>query len=64
VTAQIELSNTGTEMNEAPDADPNQAPRQRAPNTGPVESAVVHPARHDLRYPAVSDVLRMTNNEE
>ena len=44
-------------------AGPDQAPRQKAPNTGPSESHVVEPIEqvHDgFTYPKTRDVLRVT----
>jgi len=37
VTTEVTLWDAGTELNEAPGAGPNQAPRQTGPNTSPAE---------------------------
>ncbi|MGH8247245.1 MAG: spondin domain-containing protein, partial [Gammaproteobacteria bacterium] len=41
VAGDVMLWDAGTEVNEAPGAGPNQAPRQTAANTGPDENGVV-----------------------
>ena len=41
ISALLGLWDAGTEVNEAPGAGPNQAPRQAGPNTGPDEGGVV-----------------------
>ena len=60
VTNQIRLWDVGTETNEFPGAGPNQAPRQRAPNTGIAETGVVAPVSDDFEYPRARDVVRIT----
>ena len=63
VTSQVMLWDAGTEVNQEPGAGPDQAPRQKAPNTGPSESHVVEPIEqvHDgFTYPKTRDVLRVT----
>ncbi len=63
ITPRITLWDAGTEVNQEPGVGPNQAPRQSAPHTGPRENGVVRPiaeVRDGFRYPAVSEVLRVT----
>src|SRR3546814_5273100 len=63
-TDQVKLWDAGTEVNEAPGAGPNQAPRQAAPGTGPAENGVVHVVNDGLAYPAVAEVLHVTVSGE
>ncbi len=60
VTAQIALWDAGTEVNEEPGFGPNQAPRQKAPNTGPSERKPVGKVHDAFHYPKVAEVLRVT----
>ena len=63
ITPRITLWDAGTEVNEEPGVGSNQAPRQSAPNTGPRENGVVRTiaeVRDGFKYPAVSEVLRIT----
>lgn len=59
-TASVMFWDAGTEVNEAPGAGPNQAPRQKAPNTGPAESGKVQSVADGFAYPAVDQVVRVT----
>lgn len=63
ITSQIILWDAGTEVNQEPGIGPDQGPRQKAPNTGEAENAVVRNAK-DVKYgPAfskVSSVMRVT----
>jgi hypothetical protein len=59
-TKAVTLWDAGTEVNEAPGAGPNQAPRQSAPDTGPAEKGVVRPVNDGFAYPAARDVVRVT----
>jgi hypothetical protein len=59
-SAEVQLWDAGTEINEQPGAGPNQAPRQSAPDTGPAEGGVVHAVNDGFAYPAVGDVIRLT----
>ncbi len=57
------LWDAGTEVHEEPGLGPNQAPRQKAPNTGPDEHGVVQrieKAHDGFTYPAVNQVIRVT----
>ncbi len=58
VTSQIMLWDAGTEVNEAPGAGINQAPRQAGPNTGATEGGTVGLVSDGFTYP--SPVLRVT----
>lgn len=60
VTAQLELWDAGTEVNEEPGVGPNQAPRQSGPDTGPAENGVVEIVDDGFSYGDVSDVIRVT----
>lgn len=60
VTAQFELWDAGTEVNEEPGVGPNQAPRQKGENTGASEKKRVGPVNDGFTYPATTEVLRIT----
>ena len=60
VTAQLELWDAGTEVNEEPGVGLNQAPRQSGPDTGPAENGVVEIVDDGFSYGDVSDVIRVT----
>lgn len=60
VTKDIKLWDAGTEVNEASGVGPNQAPRQKAPNTGLAENGVVHPVNDGFTYPAVGEVVQVS----
>ena len=66
ITDEVQLWDAGTEMNEAPGAGPNQAPRQAEPDTGAdEEGGTVHEvdvmmAADGFYYPAITDVIRVT----
>jgi len=60
VTNQVALYDAGTEVNQAPGAGPDQAPRQARPNTGVSEQVAVDLVanRHDrFVYPPVEAVI-------
>lgn len=62
VTRQIGLYDAGTEVNQAPGAGPDQAPRQAKPNTGTSERVPVTLVadRHDgFTYPPVDAVIEV-----
>ena len=59
VTAQIELWDAGTEVNEAPGVGANQAPRQASANTGAAEGGVVRLVDDGFTYPAVANIVRI-----
>ncbi|HYU14487.1 MAG TPA: spondin domain-containing protein [Candidatus Acidoferrum sp.] len=60
VTAQLQLWDAGTEVNEEPGLGRDQAPRQSGPNTGPAEKGQIRPVRDRFTYPKVRDVIRVT----
>ena len=60
VTSQFGLWDAGTEVNEEPGIGPNQAPRQKSPNTGTTEKKKVGPVKDGFTYPNTTDVLRIT----
>ncbi len=63
ITSLIYLWDAGTEVNQEPGLGPDQAPRQKAPNTGAAERKPVQLARDvkdGFAYPKVSEVLRVT----
>ena len=60
MTAQLELWDAGTEVNEEPGFGPNQAPRQAAPNTGTAEHLKVGRVKDSFSYPKTADVLKVT----
>jgi hypothetical protein len=60
VTSQVALFDAGTEVNQAPGAGPDQAPRQAKPDTGMAEQVAIAPAadRHDgFAYPPIEAVI-------
>ncbi|MFM9904027.1 MAG: spondin domain-containing protein [Pyrinomonadaceae bacterium] len=60
ITDKFRLWDAGTEVNQAPGIGPDQAPRQKAPNTGAAENGVVHLVKDGFSYPNTKDVLRIT----
>ena len=56
----IMLWDAGTEVNEAPGAGPNQAPRQAKPNSGPAEGGSVRPVDDGFAYPPAREVLEVS----
>jgi len=63
ITSLVGLWDAGTEVNQEPGLGPDQAPRQKAPNTGVSERKpvqLVNDAKDGFTYPKVSNVLRVT----
>ena len=60
ITHTLVLWDAGTEVHQEPGAGPDQAPRQKALNTGSAENGVVRPVRDQFTYPNTLDVLRVT----
>ncbi len=60
LTGEIALFDAGTELNQAPGAGPDQAPRQSAPNTGASEEVPIGPVSDPFSYPAAAEVVRIT----
>lgn len=60
ITDKLALWDAGTEVNQAPGIGDQQAPRQKAANTGANENGVVGPVRDGFSYPNTKDVLKVT----
>lgn len=61
VTSQVKLWDAGTEMNQEPGIGADQAPRQKAPNTGAADpDKRVRMVSDGFTYPAVANVVRVT----
>ena len=63
ITAKIILWDAGTEVNEEPGIGPNQAPRQKAPDTGKDENSVVKnikDIKNGFNYPKTASVMKVT----
>ena len=63
ITAKMILWDAGTEVNEEPGVGPNQAPRQKAPNTGKDENGVVKnikDVKDGFSYVKTSSVMKIT----
>jgi hypothetical protein len=60
VTSRFQLWDAGTEVNQEPGLGPDQAPRQKAENTGTAENGSVRLVRDAFTYPATRDVIRVT----
>ncbi|MEM1043628.1 MAG: spondin domain-containing protein [Bacteroidota bacterium] len=63
VTAELNLYDAGTEVNEEPGTGPNQAPRQPGPDTGTDENGVVQrvvDVNDGFKYPGNNEVIRAT----
>ena len=62
VTGQVALYDAGTEINQAPGAGPDQAPRQARPNTGEAERVAIDfvaGRRDGFVYPPVAAVIEV-----
>ncbi|MBI4470263.1 MAG: spondin domain-containing protein [Acidobacteria bacterium] len=60
LTRDLVLWDAGTEQNQEPGAGPDQAPRQRTPNSGPAENEPIHPVADGFMYPRTTEALRVT----
>ncbi|HYY96953.1 MAG TPA: spondin domain-containing protein [Pyrinomonadaceae bacterium] len=60
VTTAFTLFDAGTEVNEEPGVGPDQAPRQKSPNTGAAENGVVRRALKDAFYARTPQLFRVT----
>jgi len=63
ITTKIILWDAGTEVHEEPGVGPNQAPRQKAPNTGKDENGVVKnikDVKDGFSYPKTAAVMKVT----
>ncbi|MEN0068487.1 MAG: spondin domain-containing protein [Myxococcota bacterium] len=59
-TAEVNLYDAGTEVNQRPGTGPDQAPRQAGPDTGADESLAIGPVADGFTYPAIPDLLELT----
>jgi hypothetical protein len=64
ITDQLVLWDAGTEVNEEVGVGPNQAPRQKAANTGAAENGVVHRAKDVKFYGKNNELFRVTLTAE
>lgn len=60
VTAELQLWDAGTEVNERPGVGLNQAPRQAGVDTGADENGVVRPVDDGFMYPGLTNVIRVS----
>ena len=60
ITARLALYDAGTEVNQEAGVGGDQAPRQKAPNTGAAERGVVHAAQGDPFYAKTAQLFRVT----
>ncbi len=64
VTSALTLWDAGTEVNQAPGIGDEQAPRQKAANTGKAENGKIGAVKDGFTYPNTADVLRVTITKE
>jgi hypothetical protein len=64
VTSALSLWDAGTEVNQAPGTGDEQAPRQKAANTGKAENGKVGMVKDGFTYPNIADVLKVTITKE
>ena len=60
ITARFALYDAGTEVNQEAGVGADQAPRQKAPNTGAAENGVVSRAKGDAFYAKAAQLFRVT----
>jgi hypothetical protein len=60
ITARFALYDAGTEVNQEAGVGSDQAPRQKAPNTGAAEGGVVRVAKGDAFYAKTAQLFRVT----
>jgi hypothetical protein len=60
ITSDFMLFDAGTEANEEPGVGANQAPRQKAPNTGAAENGKVHAAKDSMFFTRTGQLFRVT----
>jgi hypothetical protein len=60
ITSEFMLFDAGTEANEEPGVGPNQAPRQKGPNTGAAENGKVHAAKDSMFFSKTGQLFRVT----
>ncbi len=64
ITDRLMLWDAGTEVNQAPGIGDEQAPRQKAHNTGTAENGKVGMVKDGFTYPNTKDVLKVTITKE
>ena len=64
VTSRFMLWDAGTEVNQEPGVGADQAPRQKAPNTGAAERGVVRRATTSAFYGRTGELFRVTITPE
>ena len=64
ITSRFVLYDAGTEKNEEPGVGPNQAPRQKAPNTGDDEHGTVQKAKGSPFFSRTGELFRVTITPE
>ncbi len=64
ITDKLLLWDAGTEVNQAPGIGDEQAPRQKAANTGKTENGKVGLVKDGFSYPNTKDVLKVTITQE
>jgi hypothetical protein len=64
ITSKFILWDAGTEKDEEPGIGPNQAPRQKAPNTGEPENGTVHKAKKSAFFNKTAELFRVTITPE
>ena len=64
ITSRVMLFDAGTEVNEEPGVGADQAPRQKAHNTGASESGKIGMVKDGFAYPKTSEVIRITITPE
>jgi hypothetical protein len=60
ITSRFALYDAGTEVNQELGVGADQAPRQKAPNTGAAEGGVVKRAKRDAFYAKTGELFRVT----
>jgi hypothetical protein len=60
VTARLVLWDAGTEIDQEPGVGPDQAPRQKAPNTGAAQNGTVRRAKGVSFYSRTGELFRVT----
>ena len=60
ITSKFILWDAGTEKDEEPGIGANQAPRQKAPNTGDAENGKVHKAKESKFFNMTNQFFRIT----
>lgn len=64
ITAKFMLFDAGTEVDEEPGIGANQAPRQKAPNTGAAENGKVHRAKKSVFFGKNAELFKVTITPE